>query len=81
MEPGWAIAAILLGAAIFGSLRARRVVSETWGIPNRRSLAGALATVAAVVALLVLLPSLIGVVLGALVLGLGLYGSWRLRRV
>lgn len=40
-----------------------------------------MATVAATVLLVVALRSVLGMLLGAAVLGLGLYGSWRLRRV
>jgi hypothetical protein len=78
---GWAIAAILLGLALFGFLRANAIVRETWGIPATRSIVGVVATIVATVVLVVALRSTLGMLLGAAVLGLGLYGSWRLRRV
>lgn len=80
MHPGWVIAALLIGVALFGFLRARSVVSETWGIRSERSLVGLVAVVAAVVFLLLVARSWLGVVVGAAVLGIALYASWRLRR-
>ena len=77
----WAIAAILLGLALFGFLRANAIVRETWGVAATRSAVGVVATVAATVVLVVALRSVLGMLLGAAVLGLGLYGSWRLRRI
>lgn len=81
MRPGWVIAALLIGLALFGFLRARSVVSETWGIRSERSLIGLLAVAVAVAFLLFVARSLIGVVVGAMILGVALYASWRLRRV
>jgi hypothetical protein len=77
----WAIAAILLGLALFGFLRANAIVRETWGIRSTRSAVGVVATVLATLVLVVALRSVLGMLIGAAVLGLGLYGSWRLRRV
>lgn len=80
MHPGWVIAALMIGVALFGFLRARSVVSETWGIRSERSLVGLVAVVAAVAFLLLVARSWLGVVVGAAVLGIALYASWRLRR-
>jgi hypothetical protein len=79
---GQVIAAVLLGFALFGTLRARRMVEETWDLKTRR--ASAFGTAGVAIALLVLLVvsrSLLGVIVGAVLLGAVLYGSWRLRRV
>jgi hypothetical protein len=78
---GWAIAAILLGLALFGFLRARAVVGETWDVHAPRSFVGVVATVVALAFLIFVSGSLLGVIVGAAVLGVALYGSWRLRRV
>ena len=77
----WAIAALLIGLALFGFLRARTVVSETWGIRSGPPLVGLAAVSVAVAFLLFVARSLLGVVIGAMVLGVALYASWRLRRV
>jgi hypothetical protein len=77
----WAIAAILIGFGIFGLLRARAVVAATWDVRAwRRSAVGiALVAIAALV-FLALSRSLVGAIVGGLVVGAALYGSWRLRR-
>jgi hypothetical protein len=78
----WAIAALLLGFALFGTLRARAVVRDTWDLRTRRASALGMASVAiAVLILLALSRSLLGVIVGGVILGAALYGSWRLRRV
>jgi hypothetical protein len=79
---GWAIAAVLIGVGFFWALRARRVVDETWDLRDRRRSALGIALVAvAVLVFLALSGSVPGAVIGGVVLGLALYGSWRLRRV
>jgi hypothetical protein len=79
---GWAIAAVLIGVGFYWALRARRVVDETWDLRERRrsTLGIALVAVAALV-FLALSGSIPGAVLGGVLFGLALYGSWRLRRV
>ncbi len=77
-----AIVALLIGFALFGALRARAVVSDTWDLRTRRASALGMASVAiAVLVLLALSGSLLGAIVGGVVLGVALYGSWRLRRV
>ncbi len=77
-----AFAAVLLGVALFGLLRAGAVVRETWDVRTRRASALGVAAVAiALLVLLVLSRTILGVLVGAAVLGAALYGSWRLRRV
>jgi hypothetical protein len=79
---GWAIAAVLIGVGFFWALRARRVVDETWNLRDRRRSALGIALVAiAALVFLALSGSVPGAVGGGVVLGLALYGSWRLRRV
>jgi hypothetical protein len=79
---GWWIAAVLIGVGFFWALRARRVVDETWSLRDRRRSTLGIAIVAvAVIVFLALSGSLPGAVLGGVLLGLALYGSWRLRRV
>jgi uncharacterized membrane protein YdjX (TVP38/TMEM64 family) len=79
---GWAIAAVLIGVGFYWALRARRVVDETWDLRERRrsTLGIALVAVAALV-FLALSGSIPGAVLGGVLFGLALYGSWRVRRV
>jgi len=77
----WAIPALLIGLALFGFLRARAVVSETWGTRSGPPLVSLAAVAVAVAFLLFVARSLVGVVVGAMVLGVALYASWRLRRV
>jgi uncharacterized membrane protein SpoIIM required for sporulation len=79
---GWGIAAVLIGVGFFWALRARRVVDETWSLRDRRRSTLSIALVAiAVLVFLALSGSVPGAVLGGVVIGLALYGSWRLRRV
>lgn len=80
MHPGWAVAAVLVGFALFGFLRARAVVSDTWGIRSGRPLLALGAVVLALAVLLAAARSLAGVVIGAAVLGVALYAGWRHRR-
>lgn len=78
---GWAFAAVLIGLGVFGVLRARAVVEETWDLRARRRSAYGIAAVAiAVLVFLAVSRSLVGAIVGGVVLGLALYGSWRLRR-
>jgi hypothetical protein len=78
---GWAFAAILIGAGVFGVLRARTVVAETWDLRDRRRSALGIAVVAmSVLFLLAMSGTLAGAIVGGVVLGVVLYGSWRLRR-
>jgi hypothetical protein len=76
----WAIAAILLAFALFGFLRARSVVGETWTVGPRRSLFGIAVTVVAAAILVFVWRSLLGVLIAAVLIGLALYAGWRLRR-
>jgi len=78
---GWGIAAVLIGVGFFWALRARRVVDETWDLRDRRRSALGIAIVAiAALAFLALSGSVPGAILGGVLFGLALYGSWRLRR-
>ncbi len=80
MRPGWAIAVLLVGLAVFGFLRARTVVADTWGIRSGRNLVALGAVVLAVALLVAVARSLAGVVIGAAILGVALYAAWRLPR-
>jgi hypothetical protein len=75
-----AIAATLLALVLFGFLRARTVVGETWGVRPSRSAFGIVATVVAAVVLAVVWRSALGVLVAAAVAGVGAYAAWRLRR-
>jgi hypothetical protein len=77
----WVIGAILVALALFGALRARAVVGETWGIRSRATILGTAAVAVGVLFLLAFSRSLVGIVVGGVVLGIALYGGWRLRRV
>jgi len=80
VDAGWPVAAVLAGLALFGFLRARDLVGETWGVRSGRSLLALGAIGLAVVVLLAVARSLAAVVIGATVVGLALYVGWRLRR-
>ncbi len=77
----WVIGAALLGFALFGVLRARAVVEETWGPRSRVSMFGAAALAIALLFVLAFARSIVGMLVGGVVLGVALYGGWRLRRV
>ena len=77
---GWMIAAVLLGLGFFAVLHARAVVEETRG-PTPRSAAGIVVVAIALMFLVFVSRSLLGVVAAGVVLGVALYGGWRLRRV
>lgn len=78
---GWIIVAAFLGLGFFGVLRARAVVEETWGPPPTRSAVGIVAVAIGLMFLVFVSRSPFGVVAAGVVLGVALYGGWRLRRV
>lgn len=78
---GEVIGAILIGAAAFGILRARRVVRETWDVAPRRWTFSVAAAAIAVLFLISFAGLLVGEIVAGLVLGSVLYVAWRRRRV
>lgn len=78
---GWMIVAALLGWGVFGVLRARAVVEETWALRPTRSAVGIVAVAIALPFLVFVSCSPFGAAVAGVVLGVALYGGWRLRRV
>lgn len=79
MSPGYLLLSLLLAFAIFGYLRARASIEETWGVRVGSRLLGTAVVLGALGFLLFTARSMFGAVVGGIVLATSLYATYRLR--
>ncbi len=79
MNPAYLVPGLLLAFAIFGYLRARASVEETWGIRVSPRMFGTVLVLGALAFLLFTSRSMFGAIVGGIVLAASLYATYRLR--